>query len=40
MHGKVTQTTHSVVSKDGTTMTLVAKTANGRAVSTRVYDKQ
>jgi hypothetical protein len=40
MRGKVTQTTHSVVSKDGTRMTLVAKTASGRTVSTRVYDKQ
>jgi hypothetical protein len=38
--GKVTQTTHSVVSKDGTTLTLVTKTASGRAVSTRIYNKQ
>jgi hypothetical protein len=38
--GKVTQTTHSVVSKDGTTMTLVTKTASGRAISTRIYNKQ
>ncbi|MCU1385606.1 MAG: hypothetical protein JWL71_4303 [Acidobacteria bacterium] len=40
MAGKVTQTTHSVVSKDGKTMTLVAKTAAGHAISTRVYVKQ
>ena len=38
--GKVTQTTHSVISKDGTTMTMVTKTASGRAVSTRIYRKQ
>jgi hypothetical protein len=38
--GKVTQTTHSVVSRDGTTMTMVTKTASGRAVSTRIYNKQ
>ena len=38
--GKVTQTTHSVVSKDGTTMTMVTKTASGRAISTRIYNKQ
>ena len=40
MGGKVTQTTHSVVSKDGRTMTLVTKTAAGNAVSTRIYHKQ
>jgi hypothetical protein len=40
MRGKVTQTTHSVVSQDGKTMTVVATTASGRAVSTRVYHKQ
>ena len=40
MVGKVTQTTHAVVSKDGQTMTLTTKTAGGRAVSTRVYRKQ
>jgi hypothetical protein len=40
MGGKVTQTTHSLVSKDGKTMTLVTKTAAGNAVSTRVYTKQ
>ncbi len=40
MRGKVAQTSHSVVSKDGKTMTLVTKTASGRAVSTRVYNKQ
>jgi hypothetical protein len=38
--GKVTQTTHSVVSRDGMTMTLVTKTASGRAISTRIYNKQ
>jgi alpha-L-fucosidase len=38
--GKITQTTHSVVSKDGNTMTLITKTAGGRAVSTRIYAKQ
>ena len=38
--GKVTQTTHSVVSKDGTTMTMVTRTASGRAISTRIYNKQ
>ena len=38
--GKITQTTHSVVSKDGKTMTLITKTAGGRAVSTRIYTKQ
>ena len=40
MGGKVTQTTHSVVSKDGKTMTLTTRTAAGNAVSTRVYHKQ
>ena len=40
MGGKVTQTTHSVVSKDGKTMTLTTKTAAGNPVSTRVYHKQ
>ena len=40
MRGKVTQTTHTVVSKDGKTMTQVSKTASGRPVSTRVYEKQ
>ena len=39
MVGKVTQTTHSVVSRDGKTMTLTTKTAGGRAVSTRLYRK-
>ena len=38
--GKVTQTTHSVVSRDGATMTMVTKTASGRAISTRIYNKQ
>ena len=38
--GKVTQTTHSVISKDGKTMTLTTKTGSGRPVSTRIYDKQ
>lgn len=40
MVGKVTQTTHGVVSRDGRTMTLTTKTAGGRAVSTRIYTKQ
>ena len=40
MGGKVTQTTHSVVTKDGKTMTLTTRTAAGNAVSTRVYHKQ
>ncbi len=40
MGGKVTQTTHSVVSKDGKTMTLTTRTAAGHPVSTRVYHKQ
>jgi hypothetical protein len=40
MGGKVTQTSHGVVSKDGKTMTIVTKTAAGQAVSTRVYIKQ
>jgi hypothetical protein len=38
--GKVTQTTHSVVSRDGNTMTMTTKTASGRSVSTRIYNKQ
>lgn len=38
--GKATQTTHSVVSKDGKTMTMTTKTASGRPVSTRIYNKQ
>jgi hypothetical protein len=38
--GKVTQTSHSVISKNGKTMTQTTKTASGRPVSTRVYDKQ
>ena len=38
--GKVTQTSHTVVSKDGKTMTVTTRTAGGRAVNTRVYDKQ
>ena len=40
MVGKVTQTSHSVVSKDGKTMTITTKTAGGRAVNTRIYHKQ
>jgi hypothetical protein len=40
MVGKITQTTHSTVSKDGKTMTMTTKTASGRAVSTRIYRKQ
>ena len=38
--GKVTQTTHTVVSKDGQTMTMKTATAAGHPVSTRVYTKQ
>ena len=38
--GHVKHTTHSVISKDGKTMTLVTKTASGRPVSTRIYHKQ
>ena len=40
MGGKITQTSHSVVSANGRTMTQTTKTAGGYAVSTRVYDKQ
>ena len=40
MAGKVTQTTHSVISKDGKTMTMTTKTGAGNAVSTRIYRKQ
>jgi hypothetical protein len=40
MRGKVAQTTHTSVSKDGKTMTQISKTASGRQVSTRVYEKQ
>jgi hypothetical protein len=40
MHGKVIQTSHSVVSKNGKTMTQTTKTASGRPVSTRIYHKQ
>ena len=40
MGGKVTQTSHGVVSKDGSTLTIVTKTATGQDVSTRVYHKQ
>jgi hypothetical protein len=40
MGGKVTQTSHSVISKDGKTLTQTAKTAAGHPVSTRVYRKQ
>jgi hypothetical protein len=40
MRGKVTQTTHTVLSKDGKTMTQTSKTASGRPISTRVYNKQ
>ena len=38
--GKVTQTSHTVVSKDGKTMTITTKTAGGREVNTRIYRKQ
>lgn len=38
--GKISQTSHSVVSANGKTMTQTTTTAGGAAVSTRVYDKQ
>jgi len=38
--GKVTQTSHSVISKNGKTMTQTTKSASGYPVSTRVYNKQ
>jgi hypothetical protein len=38
--GKVSQITHSVISKDGKTMTLTSTTGSGRPISTRVYHKQ
>ena len=40
MGGKVTQTSHSVVSKNGKRMTQTTKTASGYPISTRVYNKQ
>ena len=40
MHTKVTQTVHTSLSKDGKTMTQISKTASGRPISTRVYNKQ
>jgi hypothetical protein len=40
MAGKITQTSHSVISKNGKTMTQTTKTASGEPVSTRVYNKQ
>jgi hypothetical protein len=40
MGGKVVQTSHSVIAKDGKTLTQTTKTASGRPVSTRVYTKQ
>jgi len=40
MRGKVTQRTHSVLSKDGKTMTQTTKTNTGSPVSTRVWNKQ
>lgn len=40
MAGKIMQTTHSVISKNGKTMTLTTKTAAGYPVSTRIYNKQ
>jgi hypothetical protein len=40
--GRAALTTHSVVSRDGRTMTMssTSTTATGKVVSTRVYDKQ
>jgi hypothetical protein len=40
MGGKVTQTSHSVISKNGKTMTQETRTASGRPASTRVYNEQ
>jgi hypothetical protein len=40
MRGKIVQTTHNVISKDGKTMTLTTKTATSQPVNTRVYTKQ
>ena len=40
MGGKITQTSHSVVSKNGKKMTQTTKTASGYPISTRVYSKQ
>jgi len=40
MGGKVMQTSHSALSKDGKTMTQTTKTASGNPLSTRIYDKQ
>jgi len=40
LRGKLAQTAHVEISKDGKTMTLIAKTASGRPVSTRIYIKQ
>jgi hypothetical protein len=39
MGGKVVQTSHSVIAKDGKTLTQTTKTASGRPVSTRIYHK-
>jgi hypothetical protein len=39
MRGKVVQTSHSVITKDGKTLTQTTKTASGRPVSTRIYNK-
>ena len=38
--GKVTQTTHSVVSKDGKTMTMMASYPDNAKTDMRIYDKQ
>ena len=40
MGGKITQTSHSVVSKNGKRMTQTTKAASGYPISTRVYVKQ
>jgi hypothetical protein len=40
MGGKITQTSHSVVSKNGKRMTTTTKTASGYPISTRIYNKQ
>jgi len=40
MGGKIVQTSHSVVSKNGKTMTQTTTTAAGHPISTRIYNKQ
>jgi len=40
MAGKIMQTSHSVVSKNGKTMTQTTTSAAGHPISTRIYNKQ